>query len=493
MNPPGIERVSLEKYYPLPEGDAQFPFEYCEANGALVLERKDGGATVGVCDPGSDGLIESLKSVLGRATVFCRVDRSEFSSWLGSRTALPGASGTMEGKDDRVALDRMANDTPIVNFLNSVLIDAIRSAVSDIHLSLFDEGGVVRYRVDGRLQVARKFPVSMFQAVSSRIKIMANLNIMERRLPQDGRITANIDGLSIDMRVSTVPTTRGESIVLRVFGRETSARSLEELGMSASVLSAVRNLLKVPHGLVLATGPTGSGKTTTLNAMLREIRSDELKILTVEDPVECSLDGVDQIQTNDLIKLSFDTVLRRMLRQDPDIMMVGEIRDQATADLVVRAALTGHLVLSTLHTNDSVSAVARLRNIGVEPYLVGSTLRAVLAQRLVRRVCPHCRTLSPPSAGEAALFNRWGVAADSVPRAVGCPQCRNSGYIGRFALFELLENDADFESLISTGANSASLAHAARETGTVPLVVSALWRVAAGDTTIEEIEREVEL
>lgn len=483
----------LERYAPLPEGDIQFPSEYCEANGAVVLARDGDRAMVGLCDPEDLGLRESLKGILGSSTTFVRIDRSELASWLGKRMGHSPDEGLAKGSEgERILLDRLANDAPVINYLNSVLIDAIRAGASDVHISAFEKEAVIRYRVDGRLQVAGRIPKERFPALSSRVKIMANLNIMERRLPQDGRLTVNLEGTSVDMRTSIVPTSRGESIVLRLFGRADEPLSLDQLGMPADVLDRVRGILKVPHGLVLVTGPTGSGKTTTLNAMLRSIRSDEMKFLTVEDPVEYMIDGIDQIQTNEQIKLGFDSVLRRILRQDPDVIMVGEIRDHPTADLVVRAALTGHLVLSTLHTNDAVSAVTRLRNIGVEPYLVGSTLRAVLAQRLVRRVCPACAKHTTPSPGQRALFERWNVKVKKIPVAVGCPNCRGTGYSGRFAVFEYVENDAEFEDLISRGERTNVLSTYACSKGTVPLAAAALAQVAAGITTLEEIEREVE-
>ena len=354
-------------------------------------------------------------------------------------------------------LDRIANDAPVVNLVNSLVIDGIRARASDIHIEGFSDATVVRYRVDGRLRTVHRLEADRFAAVASRVKIMANLNIMERRLPQDGRLTVHLDEDVVDVRVSIVPISAGESIVLRLFPTKRGPLGLEELGLEPEGIARLRRMATLPNGLVLVTGPTGSGKTTTLNAVLREVRSDALKIITIEDPVEYVTDGIDQIQTNERIGLTFESILRRVLRQDPDVIMVGEVRDTPTAELAIRAALTGHLVLSTLHTRDSVSAVTRLADMGVEPYLIAAVLRCVLAQRLVRRLCPACRQSTRPTKAQRETWRALGLEAGSLFRAKGCKACQGTGFRGRVAIFESFESCGELEDLIVQGRRDAEL------------------------------------
>ncbi|MGA2479299.1 MAG: GspE/PulE family protein, partial [Spirochaetia bacterium] len=369
--------VTLAEFMPLPEGDNQYPLEYMDANSVIKLREDAEEVLVGACEPENAPLLRSLRNFHGKPVGFFRIDRAELSAYLGRRlsaleTQPPHSIGE---NDERILLDRLANDAPIVNLVNSLMIEAIRVGASDIHIESFAEGTRVRYRIDGVLRTVSRIEKEKFPAVASRIKIMANLNIMERRLPQDGRISVHMGDGTFDVRVSIVPIAAGESIVLRLFNTSGSPLGLAELGIDAECQTLIRRMVAVPHGLVLATGPTGSGKTTTLNAVLREIASEMVKVVTIEDPVEYLIDGVGQIQTHERIGLTFESLLRRVLRQDPDVIMVGEIRDSPTAELSVRSALTGHLVLSTLHTNDAVSVIPRLRNMGVEPYLLAAVLR----------------------------------------------------------------------------------------------------------------------
>jgi general secretion pathway protein E/type IV pilus assembly protein PilB len=487
------EKARIVDYEPLP--DSQYPAEFCEANRVIKLRETPEGVTIGLCDPANRSIRESLKHFhRGTNATFVAVDHAEFSSYL-SRMLSTEESGGADGSRDeeRLALDRLANDAPIVNLVNGILIDAIRARASDIHIEAFTDEAKVRFRVDGALRVARAFPSERFPAVSTRVKIMANLNIMERRLPQDGRITVDSGGESVDMRVSIVPIARGESIVLRVFGGSKDPLPLDAIGFEPQALSDLRSAFKVPHGLILVTGPTGSGKTTTLNSILREIRDDSIKIITIEDPIEYVLDGIDQIQTNEKIGLGFDGLLRRVLRQDPNVIMVGEIRDSDTAELVMRAALTGHLVFSTLHTNDSVSVVTRLRDLGVEGYLIASVLRASMAQRLIRRLCPECSKPAAPGPAQMAAFARYGVVPDEARVPVGCPACGGSGFAGRVAVFESFRSDEGLEELVATGARASELRAYLEGRGMRSLARVALEKAAVGLTTVEEIEREIEL
>jgi general secretion pathway protein E len=491
---PGLPRATLADYRPLPDGRTQYPLEYMEANGVIKLRETGDVVHIGLCDSSRRELMEGLRAFHDQDVRFYEIDRSELSSYLGgllSGLDSASATGAAVGGDDRIVLDRLANDAPVVNLVNSLVIDGIRARASDIHIEGFSEATVVRYRIDGRLRTVHRLEPERFAAISSRIKIMANLNIMERRLPQDGRLTVHLDEDVVDVRASIVPISAGESIVLRLFPTKRAPLGLEETGLDAADVARLRRMALLPNGLLLVTGPTGSGKTTTLNAVLREVRSDALKIITIEDPVEYVTDGIDQIQTNERIGLTFDTILRRVLRQDPDVIMVGEIRDAATAELAIRAALTGHLVLSTLHTRDSVSAITRLANMGVEPYLIAAVLRGVVAQRLVRQLCAACRKRRRPGAAEGALLARWQQKAGALYTATGCGDCGGSGYAGRLGLFEVLEMDGGLEELATRGVRESELRERALAGGLRPLIADGIAKCVAGLTTLEEVERSV--
>ena len=378
---------------------------------------------MGVCDPADAALLESLRQFHHGQVSFSWIDRGELTGYLGSLLARDGsASGHAPASGENLALDKLANDAPVINLVNSIISEAIRREASDIHIEGFTERMVVRYRLDGILQTVRELERERFPAVATRIKIMANLNIMERRRPQDGRITVHLGDDRVDMRVSAIPIAGGESFVLRLFAGKRAPLALEQLGLDPAGLEELMGMAGRPNGLILINGPTGSGKTTTLNALLERIRSDAKKIITIEDPIEYVIDGVAQIQTNERIGLGFDTLLRRVLRQDPNIIMVGEIRDTQTAELAVRAALTGHLVLSTLHTRDAVSVIPRLKNMQIEPYLIAAVLRGSVAQRLVRRLCP----VLPSRAGADGCRD----SAARAPRSSGRAAVRGPGLQG---------------------------------------------------------------
>ncbi|HUX12341.1 MAG TPA: GspE/PulE family protein [Spirochaetia bacterium] len=481
---------SIYDFGSIPEGASQYPLEYVEANRVLKLQETEELVTIGTCEEVSDRLLQSLRLYHRKPVTFHGIEGAELSAFLGRRLSGDSADAASVGDgDQKLPLDRLANDAPIVNLVNSLLIEAIRCDASDVHIESYADRVVVRYRVDGALRVAGSISPDRFRAVSSRIKIMANLNIMERRLPQDGRISVHLAGKPFDLRVSIVPVIHGESIVLRLFQKTGVTLLLDELGLDESQVQSIRRCVAFPHGLLLITGPTGSGKTTTLTAILQEIRSDERKIVTIEDPVEYAIDGICQIPTNDLIGLSFDSLLRRVVRQDPNVIMIGEIRDAATAQLAVRAAQTGRLVLSTLHTSDAVSAISRLVNMGIEPHLIAGVLRAVVAQRLVRRVCPDCaRTVAAtPAENDALELN--GITHASLMHGAGCSRCAGTGYRGRVALAELFVVDCDFAQMIASRAHSSALAAALGRRGMRILAEDAYHKAAAGITTISEIEK----
>lgn len=491
-----MNSLRIDQFKPLPSGTEQYTIEFMRHWSVIKLSETPDSVIVGCADVTNMELRERLgRFHSGKIVQLIELDFSEISAFLGKTLSKSlEKEGIPKEEDEKLKLDRLANDAPVVNLVNSLLIDAVRIGASDIHIESFTNETRVRYRVDGILKLQAKFESSRFPAIASRIKIMANLNIMERRLPQDGRITVTIGTAPVDMRVSIVPIARGESIVLRIFAVRDGHLGLGDLGFEPKRVEIMRSFYRIPHGLVLVTGPTGSGKTTTLNAMLEEIKSDELKIITIEDPVEYLVEGIAQIQTNEPIHLGFDTILRRVLRQDPNVIMLGEIRDTQTAELAVRAALTGHLVLTTLHTNDSVSSIIRLKNMGIEAYLIASTLRGVIAQRLVRRLCPECACFHKPSIVERAVFDKYKVEIETLSEARGCSNCGGTGYKGRIAIGELFKTDEEIEELILAESKQGNFAqHLIENKGMVSLAVDGLTKVAHGATTLSEVEREVGL
>ncbi|MCG8402502.1 MAG: GspE/PulE family protein, partial [Firmicutes bacterium] len=369
---------------------------------------------------------------------------------------------------------------------------AVKEGASDIHIEPQEKKLQVRYRIDGVLFDAMSPPLHMHAAMISRLKIMANLDISERRLPQDGRIRAMVHGRKLDLRLSTLPTAQGEKAVLRILDTRSIQVDLDDLGMNEDTLLMWKNQIKQPHGIILVTGPTGSGKTTTLYASLGQMDRYKLNISTVEDPVEYHLNGISQTQVQDRIGMSFAAALRALLRQDPDVIMVGEIRDTETARIAIQASLTGHLVLSTLHTNDAPSSVTRLINIGVEPYLIGSAVNATLAQRLVRRICEHCKTQVKPDPTTEDHLLMHGLSTSEIWQGEGCDKCRNTGYSGRSGLYELLILDDNMRDKIAGNPNVTEFRRTCIERGMVTLREDGFKKVASGKTTVEEVLRVTE-
>jgi general secretion pathway protein E len=386
-------------------------------------------------------------------------------------------------------LVHLANEAPVVRLVNLLILEALDARASDVHVEAFADGLVVRYRIDGVLQPAPSPPADLAPAIVSRLKIMADLDIAERRIPQDGRIRLTLQDRPVDVRVATAPTLHGESIVLRLLDRGRERRGLDAMGLDAPTLAALQEVLARPHGIVLATGPTGSGKTTTLYAAIEALRTGREKILTVEDPVEYELAGVPQVPVNEKVGVTFASALRALLRQDPDVLLVGEIRDPETAQIATQAALTGHLVLSTLHTNDAPGAITRLLDLGVPPYLVASTLEAVLAQRLVRVLCPDCRREGPLGTPDRAALGAAAATLGHVFEPVGCPRCRETGYRGRRGVFELLVLDGALRELVQERASADQLRAAARAGGMRTLREDAVRLVADGVTSVAEARR----
>jgi len=391
--------------------------------------------------------------------------------------------------DDITDLEAAAEGSPVIKLVNYLVFNAVRDGASDIHIEPDDNSLRVRYRVDGVLYEKLRPPFKMLPAIASRIKIMAGLDISERRLPQDGGIHVMMDGRPIDLRVSTLAGRHGEKIVIRIIDNRSVMVNLEKLGFSYEMLKGWRKAIDAPNGIVLVTGPTGSGKSTSLYSVLKELNSEDVNICTVEDPVEFNLPWVNQFQVNEKIGFTFSGALRSLLRQDPDIIMIGEIRDNETARIAVQAALTGHLVLSTLHTNDAPGAVTRLLNIGVESYLVSASLQAVLAQRLVRKICNNCKEPYEPAPNIRRAVERAAGEVETFYRGTGCPKCRNSGFSGRIGIYELLVPDDEIRDKIVATPSIIELRQLAIERGMIQLRDDGMGKVKAGITTVEEVLR----
>ena len=397
----------------------------------------------------------------------------------------------LDGGDFIEHLKDLASEAPVIRMVNAIIGRVTDLRASDIHLEPFDDGLHVRYRVDGVIHQGELIAPRLSAAVSSRVKLLAHLDIAERRLPQDGRIKTRVKGRELDLRVSTVPTVYGESVVMRVLDRASVRLQLETMGFASDTLELFNTLLARPHGILLVTGPTGSGKTTTLYAALSKIDAQANKIITVEDPVEYQLEGLNQIQVHPQINLSFANALRSILRQDPDIIMIGEMRDGETAQIAVQSALTGHLVLSTLHTNTAAGAITRMQDMGVESYLITSSVNGVLAQRLVRTLCTHCKESYVPDAQLLAStgLGRFCAPGQPIYRAVGCEHCRHTGYRGRTGIHELLVLDEPLRRAIIEGRDANSLHTLAAQSGMLNLFEDGLRKVAAGTTTLDELAR----
>lgn len=476
------------------------PFAIVRESGLLPFPREDGSLEVAMREGADPRRLIELRRHLGQAFDLRQVSTADFDRLLQDRYALGGsAAGLAQSIGDEDGLDALASgiptaedllaspdDAPAIRLINGILAEAVRAGVSDIHIEPYESGLIVRMRRDGVLKESLRMPAHVAPVVVSRIKVMARLDIAERRIPQDGRIGVQLGGRALDVRVSTLPSRAGERVVLRVLDKQQAGLTLEQLGLSGTAADILVKALAEPNGIILVTGPTGSGKTTTLYAALAHLNDGSRNILTVEDPVEYAMDGVGQTQVSSKVGMTFANGLRAILRQDPDVVMVGEIRDRETADIAVQASLTGHLVLSTVHTNDAPGAITRLRDMKVEPFLLASSLRAVIAQRLVRRLCDQCRAPEEDSTGAAALL---GFPADTILyRPVGCKACNGAGYRGRIGLFEAVVVDAEIRRLIlSDGDEGAIAAHAFAHSPSLYAAARAL--VAQGVTTAAEAIR----
>nr|WP_295941506.1 ATPase, T2SS/T4P/T4SS family [uncultured Acidovorax sp.] len=482
----------------IPEVAGLLP-EFARAHGIVPIRIDDTGLTVAMVAPQNAYVIKALRLATGLAIHPCLALAADVEKALSTPVESVEEEtddGMLEGDggDFVEHLKDLASEAPVIRLVNAIIGRVTDLRASDVHLEPFDDGLHVRYRVDGVISTAEIVPPRHSAAVNSRVKLMAHLDIAERRLPQDGRIKTRVKGRELDLRVSTVPTVHGESVVMRVLDRSSVLFSLEDMGFARTTLQRFNGLLARPHGILLVTGPTGSGKTTTLYAALSKIDADAHKIITVEEPVEYQLEGINQIQVHAQIGLTFARALRSILRQDPDIIMIGEMRDGETAQIAVQSALTGHLVLSTLHTNTAAGAVVRLTDMGVERYLITSSVNGVLSQRLVRRLCKLCREPHLPEASvlETTGLGRFLAPGAPIYRAVGCERCRGTGYSGRTGVHELLVVDDVLRRAILDGAD-ASLLHAkAVAAGMISLYDDGLRKVAEGQTSLDEVLRVTE-
>jgi general secretion pathway protein E len=489
------------------EAMSELPLSFLKGHRLLPLKKEKGVVPVATCDPLNLHPLDDIRLLLGEPEIRPIAARGDEIIGAINRYYGSGQTDTAEeiiqelgknelkiteglGEEVEDLLD-MARKPPIIKLVNSLILQALKERASDIHLEPREKDLRVRYRIDGVLYNRLASPKQYQAAIISRVKVMSSLNIAERRLPQDGRISIKIVDRDIDIRVSVVPTFFGERVVMRLLDKSAAFFKLEDLGLQPDKLKALLKLIHTSHGIILVTGPTGSGKTTTLYSALDQINTPDKNIITVEDPIEYQLKGISQIQVKPRIGLTFANGLRSIVRQDPDIIMVGEVRDLETAEIAIHASLTGHLVFSTLHTNDAAGAITRLQDIGIEPYLVSSSVIAVMAQRLVRTICPRCKESYRPSAQSLSEIGLEpsDLAEGALWRGKGCPYCLNSGYRGRTGIFEVLLMDEDIRSLVSAKTDSNIIKRKSISKGMATLRDDGATKVMAGITTIEEILR----
>ena len=475
-------------------------FSFAKRHGVLVTEMEPHRATVAYCNKPDIAILSELRRHVGVPLELQAVDQDTFGKLLVSHyetdtnTAMQMAEDLGESMDLIDLMQELPkpedllekqDDAPIIRLLNALLSEAIKENASDVHIETFEERITIRFRIDGVLREILEPQRILAPLIVSRIKVMAKLDIAEKRLPQDGRISLRIAGRGVDVRVSTMPTSHGERIVLRLLDKQNARLDLAQLGMEQQSLNVMKKLIAIPHGIILVTGPTGSGKTTTLYAALTSLNSQTRNILTVEDPIEFDLPGIGQTQVNFKVNMTFAKGLRAILRQDPDIVMVGEIRDLETAQIAIQASLTGHLVLSTLHTNSAIGAITRLDDMGIEPFLLSSSLIGVLAQRLMRLLCKECKKPIKATAHECSLL---GVPEATIYRPEGCARCRNTGYSGRSGVYELIAIDETLRTMIHGRSSEQNMKKYAR-TFTPSIRQDGFRRVLLGDTSLEEILR----
>ena len=503
----GVEFETPEKSQIDLQAFGLLPLEYVRKSNVLPMRFEGPLLVVGMADPANVFLLDEVRRKAKKDVRAVAVTAADIGKMVEALThanadvkvddiikdmAEDDVQIVKETTDDVTDLEKIGSESPVIRFVNYLIFDALKQGASDIHIEPKEKQLKVRYRIDGILFEAMNPPYQMTPAVISRLKIMSNLDIAERRLPQDGRIRAMIHQRKIDLRLSTLPTPYGEKCVMRILDNKSINVALEDLGFSDDCMTIWKKQIDQPHGILLVTGPTGSGKTTTLYSSLRCMDANKLNISTVEDPIEYHLAAATQVQVYDKIGMSFSAALRSLLRQDPDVVMLGEIRDSETANIAVQASLTGHLVLSTLHTNDAPASITRLINIGVEPYLISAAVNAILAQRLVRKVCPHCKEQYQPTDEMREFLTLQGFQSEAMFRGKGCDKCRKTGYSGRLGIYELLVMDDSLRDMVTRNPDVNHLRKLCRERGLVTLREDGFQKVIKGLTTVDEILRVTE-
>ena len=497
----GMEIVDLSTISPTKEVIDLIDGDTARMMGVCPLLDEDGTLTVAVRNPLNYQIADELRFMLNRDIVTVMALESKVDQFIETHypldieavhdmlSEMDVLTGDLSEGYDPTDAENLANEAPIIKFVNAVMLQAIKDKASDIHFEPFEKEFKIRCRVDGALYEMAPPPKSLAVPVISRVKILSGLNISERRKPQDGRIQLKIGGKPIDLRVSCLPTAHGESVVLRVLDRSVVNLDLDALGINEKVLEKIRQIINMPNGIFIITGPTGSGKTTTLYSALKEINKVEDKILTAEDPVEYDLEGIVQLPINDAVGMTFAKALRAFLRQDPDVIMLGETRDLESAEMAVQASLTGHLVFTTLHTNDAAGAITRLIDMGVEPFLITSSLIAVLAQRLIRRVCKSCKTAFVPSDEDLKLLglSRSDIGENKFYYGKGCPVCNGTGYKGRKSILEILMMNPKLNDLVLNSAPTVVIRDKARELGMETMREDGIRAILNGETTMEEV------
>ncbi|HEY4602280.1 MAG TPA: type II secretion system ATPase GspE [Cerasibacillus sp.] len=489
----GVPHINISQYPIEQEAIQLVPPQLAKRHDAVPISIDENKLFVAMADPMDYFAMEELRMATGHQIVPAIATKDAIfraiTKYYDLQESLEEVMGELAPDETIEEANIADDDSPIVRLVNQIIANAVAQRASDVHFDPQETELKIRYRVDGVMRTERSLPKHMQNVIIARIKIMGNLNITENRLPQDGRIKMEIDFKPIDIRLSTLPAVHGEKVVMRILDLSNALDRLDKVGFEENNLNKFREMISKPNGIVLITGPTGSGKSSTLYAALNELNSDDVNIITVEDPVEYQLAGINQVQVNEQVGMTFATGLRSILRQDPDIVMIGEIRDLETAEISVRASLTGHLVLSTLHTNSASAALTRLIDMGIEPFLITSSLSGVVAQRLVRRVCRDCSEEVVPTEREKTFFQERGLSIDKLNRGKGCPSCNMTGYRGRMAIHEVLQIDDELRKLIMESVSASRIRDYAKESGMKFLVDDGLLKVQAGLTTTEEVLR----
>lgn len=491
-NSTGVQRLSLANYTIDEHVLTLVDENFCRRNVIIPLRIEGTKILFATHDPLDFAVIEELRMITGYRPKAYSAPKNDILTQI---EKYYGFTRTLEAlgvkqnimSEEMIVEDDELDDTPMVKLVNQILTSAVFQRASDIHIDPMDDKVLVRYRVDGVLDVVREFPNKILNQMISRIKVMSGMDITETRIPQDGRIQTLIQQKNIDLRISTLPTVRGEKVVMRILDLSGTMNKINAIGLDPKEEQMVREMITKPNGIILVSGPTGSGKTTTLYACLHELNQPNVNIVTVEDPVEIKMPGVNQVQVHPDVDLTFARALRSILRQDPNIIMIGEIRDVETAEISIRASLTGHLVLSTIHTNDSIKTITRLLDMEIEPFLIASSLSGVISQRLVRRLCTECSYEDQPNEIESEMFHKHHMEVDHVKRAKGCPSCNYKGYAGRVGIFEVLPISKAMQKLIAENKGLDQLEAQAKKDGMKTILQSGLEKVKDGTTTLEEV------